>query len=138
MGKEKVVVKVSIEKIRLLCNPYLEQISDKKSFAKSLYEFIDTINPYFYELYSLVIDILADIYELRDDMKSWKNILLFLEHKMVKKRSRRIGQAENDWWMKTQGDAGVMPKISKYRLPFLMVVTEPLENILSMPIAHLI
>lgn len=122
---------VSTDKIRSLCNPYIEQISDTKSLAKSLNEFIETINPYFYEMFAVVIGILNDVHELRDDMKSWEQILLFLKHKMTTKRSRRIGQFENDWWMSKQSDLGVMPKISKFRLPFLMVITKPILNVLG-------
>lgn len=131
MGLENLVVNVSADKIHSLCNPYIEQISDTKLLAKCLYDFIDAINPYFYEMFSVVIDILDDIHELREDMKSWEKILLFLKHKMVKTRSRRLGQFENDWWLRKQGDSGVMPKISKFRLPFLMIVTEAMQDILS-------
>lgn len=97
MGLENLVVNVSADKIHSICNPFIEQISDRKLLAKCLYDFIDAINPYFYEMFSAVIDILVVIDELRDDMKSWIQILLFLKHKLVRTRSRRVGQFENEW-----------------------------------------
>lgn len=130
MGSENLVVNVSVDKIHSLCNPYIEQILDTKLLAKCLYDFIDAINPYFYEMFSVVIDILDMIHE-KKGMNAWDKILLFLTHKMVRTRSRRVGQFENDWWLRKQGDSGVMPKISKFRLPFLMIVTEALQDILS-------
>lgn len=129
---EEIVVDVSEKKIRTLCQPYYEQIVDTKLLAERLYSFIESINPYFYELYLSVLNILADIHELRKDMQQWENILTFLKFKMITKRSKRIGQYESDWWLKSYShDAGVMPKISKYRLPFLYLVQNPLENILG-------
>lgn len=64
-------------------------------------------------------------------MELWANMLLFLKHKMVTKRRNRAGQIEMDWWLKSQPDIGVLPKIAKYRFPFMPLVQEPLKNILG-------
>lgn len=130
VGKEHLVVKVSVEKIQALCQPYIEQIIDTKALAERLYMFVDSINPYFYELYLCVVQILTDIRELRKDMVKWANILEFLKFKMVGKRAKRIGQLETDWWLKTHGES-VMPKISKYRLPFACFNELPFQEFLG-------
>lgn len=121
----------SPEKIRTLCEPYLVQVSDFKLLSTQLYDIINTINPYFYELYLCILSILTEIKELRGQVQQWSHILLFLKHKMVKKRERRVGPYETDWWIRKQGESTVMPKISKYRLPFLMVAMEPLKDFLG-------
>lgn len=126
------MIQNSAEKIRSLCEPYLAQVSDFKLLSSYLYEIINTINPYFYELFLCILNILAEIKELRAEVIQWSHILLFLKHKMGKKRERRVGQFETEWWIKKQGESTVMPKISKYRLPFLMVVTESLQDFLGM------
>lgn len=131
MGEEVIVVNTSPEKIRALCQPYLAQVTDIKSLSAHLYEILNTINPYFYELFLCIMNILSDINELRTEVQQWTHILLFLKHKMVKKRERRVGQFETDWWIRKLGESTVMPKISKYRLPFLMVVTESLQDFLG-------
>lgn len=132
LGEEVIVIQNSTDKIRSLCDPYLAQITDFKSLSACLYEILNTINPYFYELFLCILNILAEIKEIRTEVMQWNHILLFLKHKMVKKRERRIGQFETDWCNKRQGESTIMPKISKYRLPFLMVVTEALQDFLGM------
>lgn len=132
LGEEVIVVPNSPEKIHALCEPYLAHVSDFKSLATQLYEVINAINPYFYELYLCILNILTEIKELRGQVQQWTHILLFLKHKMTKKRERRVGQYETEWWNKKHGgDSPVMPRISKYRLPFLMVVTEALKDFLG-------
>lgn len=132
MGEETITVRTSPEKLRALIEPYLTQVTDMKWLKQRLYEILLTINPYFYELFLCVLNILTEIRELRPDVQQWGHILLFLKYKMVKKRERRVGQVETDWWIKKHGESAIMPKISKYRLPFLMVATEPLQDFLSM------
>lgn len=131
LGEEVIIVHSSPEKIRTLCEPYLAQVSDFKLLSTQLYEIINTINPFFYELYLCILNILTEIKELREQVQQWSHILLFLKHKMMKKRERRVGPFETDWWNKKQGESLVMPKISKYRLPFLMVAMEPLKEFLG-------
>lgn len=131
LGEEVIVVHNSPEKIRTLCEPYLAHVSDFKTLGTQLYDIINTINPYFYELYLCILNILTEIKELRGQVQQWSHILLFLKHKMVKKRERRVGAFETDWWIRKQGESTVMPKISKYRLPFLMVAMEPLMDFLG-------
>lgn len=131
MGKEQIVVKTSAQKIRTLCQPYMDRITDTSYFGQKLCELIKTINSYFYELYLCIIDILSEIRKLRSDMRLWSNILLFLKHKMVGKRTNPGAQIETDWWMQTQSDTGVLPKIAKYRFPFQMIIEKPLKNLLD-------
>lgn len=131
LGEEIIVVHTSPEKLRALCEPYLAQVTDMKLLGNNLYEIINAINPYFYELFLCVLNILSEIRELRVEVQQWSHILLFLKHKMVKKRERRVAQFETDWWIRKQGESTIMPKISKYRLPFLMVVTESLQDFLG-------
>lgn len=64
-------------------------------------------------------------------MMLWRDILSFLKHKMTTKRRNRAGQIETDWWLKSQLENGVLPKISKYRFPFHPIVEQPLKNILD-------
>lgn len=131
MGEELIVVHNSPDKIRAICEPYLAQVNDFKLLSAQLYDIINAINPYFYELYLCILNILTEIKELRGQVQQWNHILLFLKHKMVKKRERRINAFEMDWWIKKQGESIVMPRISKFRLPFLMVAMEPLKEFLG-------
>lgn len=126
------VVNSKVEKMRALCEPYITRVTDLKLLGLHLYEMINTINPYFYELFICVLNILTEIGEIKSEVEQWCHILLFLKYKMSKKRERRVGQFETDWWIKKQGDTVIMPKISKYRMPFLMVVTESLQDFLGM------
>lgn len=130
MGKEQMVMKTSAQKIRSLCQPYIDQITDNSYFASKLYEFIDSINSYFYELYLCVIDILTEFRKLKSSMKLWSSILLFLKHKMIGKRNGCGAQMENDWWLQ-KSDTGVLPKIAKYRFPFKMIIEKPLNDLLD-------
>lgn len=131
LGEEVIVVQMSPEKLRALCEPYLTQVTDMKLLSVYLYDVINNINPYFYELFLCVLKILTEIRELRVEVQQWTHILLFLKHKMVKMRERRVAEFETDWWIRKQGESTIMPKISKYRLPFLMVVTESLQDFLG-------
>lgn len=132
LGEEVIVIQNSPDKIRSLCDPYLAQVTDFKSLSNCLYDILNTVNPFFYELFLCILNILSEIKEIRTEVVQWNHILLFLKHKMMKKRERRVGQFETEWWIKKQGESTVMPKISKYRLPFLMVVTESLQDFLGM------
>lgn len=131
LGEEVIVVHQSPESIRSLCEPYLAHVTDFRSLSNQLYDIINTINPYFYELFLCILNILTEIKEIRPPVQQWTHILLFLKHKMVKKRERRIGEFEANFWCKRHGEGTVMPIISKYRLPFLMVVTESLQDFLG-------
>lgn len=131
MGNEQIVVKVTADKIRAQCQPYLDHVTETKQLASRLYDFLESINSYFYELYLCTIDILTEIRALRKDMELWSHILLFLRMKMVTKRTKRTSQMETDWWLKTQNDSGVLPKIAKYRFPFQMLIDHPLKDVLD-------
>lgn len=64
-------------------------------------------------------------------MMLWKNILFFLKHKMTSKRRNRPGQIETDLWLKEKLEIGVLPNISKYRLPFKPLLDFQIEDILT-------
>lgn len=130
MGKEQISMRTSAQKIRSICQPYIDRINDNTYFASQLYEFIATINSYFYELYLCVIEILTEIRKLKSTMKLWTNILLFLKHKMIGKRNVCGGQMETDWWLQ-KSETGILPKIAKYRFPFKMIIEKPLKDLLD-------
>lgn len=130
-GKEEIVVKTSASQMKALCQPYIEKISNLELLASSLLDFMDTINFYFYELYLCILEILHSINMIPNDKKCWENILLFLKHEKVTKRrpNHGISQKETDFCFKSE--MGMLPKISKYRFPFKLVVQEPLKNVLG-------
>jgi len=78
-----------------------------------------------------VINILMYFDAAPKEMEIWTNILHFLRHKMITRRRNRPGQVETDMWLKSQRENGVMPKISRYRLPFKPIVEQPLKDILG-------
>jgi len=78
-----------------------------------------------------VINILMYFDSAPKEMEIWMNILHFLRHKMITRRRNRPGQVETDTWLKSQRENGVMPKISRYRLPFKPIVEQPLKDILG-------
>ena len=41
---------------------------------------------------------------------------------MIVKRRKNPSQSETDWWLKSHADIGVLPKISKYRFPFMPII----------------
>lgn len=134
MGNEYIVVRASADKIRAQCQPYLDLVTDAKQLSVRLYDFLATVNPYFYELYLCIIGILMELRTLRKEMELWRNILLFLKMKMVTKRAKRTTQVETDWWLKIQSDSGVLPKIAKYRFPFQMLIDHGLKDILDVEV----
>lgn len=131
MGKEQIMVKITAQKIRSLCQPYLERVTDVRYLANKLYELMNSVNSYFYELYLCILDILKENDFLQNEMQLWPEILLFLKHKMIEKRSKRPTQLETDWWLKTQNETGVLPRIARYRFPFQMLVENRLKEILD-------
>ncbi|XP_055841706.1 uncharacterized protein LOC129908902 [Episyrphus balteatus] len=130
-GKEELCMKNSVEEIRNLCQPYINEIKNTELLASKLLNFMSEINYYFYEHYLCVIEILNYINELPKEMQLWNCILIFLKHKMISKRRHRPSQMETDWWLKSHSEIGVLPKISKYRLPFMPIVQQPLKDILD-------
>lgn len=130
-GKEELCMKSSVEEMRNFCQPYINEIKNTELLASKLLNFMSEINYYFYEHYLCVIDILNYINELPKEMQLWNCILIFLKHKMITKRRNRPSQIETDWWLKTHSEIGVLPKISKYRLPFMPIVQQPLKDILD-------
>ncbi|EDV52945.1 uncharacterized protein LOC6554740 [Drosophila erecta] len=130
-GDEELVMQSSAQEMRDMCQPYINEISNVELFTSKLKHFIDGINIYFYELYMCVINILMYFDSAPKEMEIWMNILHFLRHKMITRRRNRPGQVETDMWLKSQRENGVMPKISRYRLPFKPIVEQPLKDILD-------
>lgn len=119
LGDEQLRITTATDPIQSLCAPYLKHISDKKLLTSNIKHFMNTIDPYFYEMYLSALHVLNDIGTLDAlvALKQWINILVFLRANMVTKRTRRIGPLEDDWWIKQYNDT-IMPDIAKYRLPF--------------------
>ncbi|XP_017122723.1 uncharacterized protein LOC108143036 [Drosophila elegans] len=130
-GEEELVMLSSAQEMRDMCQPYINEIKNVELFTLKLKKFIEDINIYFYELYMCVINILMFFDAAPKEMEIWTNILHFLRHKMITRRRNRPGQVETDMWLKSQRENGVMPKISRYRLPFKPIVEQPLKDILD-------
>lgn len=122
LGDEYITMNTSIEAIQSLYMPYLKQITDKKLLTNKIRHFIDSIEPHFYEMYMCALNMLHVVGALESfkDMKQWMDILVFLKSNMIKKRPRRIGQLEDDWWIRRYNET-VLPTISKYRIPFMIL-----------------
>ncbi|EDV92778.1 uncharacterized protein LOC6564158 [Drosophila grimshawi] len=130
-GDEEIVMLSSVREIRDLCQPYINEIKNVELFTSKLQQFIEEINIYFYELYLCVIEILMFFEAAPKQMETWVNILHFLRHKMITRRRNRAGQLETDMWLQSQKENGVLPKIARYRLPFMPIVEKPLRDILD-------
>ncbi|KAH8382179.1 hypothetical protein KR009_002128 [Drosophila setifemur] len=130
-GDEELVMLSSAQEMRDMCQPYINEIKNVELFTSKLKQFIEEINIYFYELYMCVINILMFFDAAPKEMEIWTNILHFLRHKMITRRRNRPGQLETDVWLKSQKENGVLPKISRYRLPFKPIVEQPLKDILD-------
>ncbi|TDG48434.1 hypothetical protein AWZ03_005179 [Drosophila navojoa] len=130
-GDEELVILSSVQEIRDMCQPYINEIKNVDLFIAKLKQFIEEINIYFYELYLCVIEILIFFDAAPKQMETWINILHFLRHKMNKRRRNRPGQLETDMWLQSQKENGVLPKIARYRLPFKPIVEKPLKDILD-------
>uniref|UniRef100_A0A1A9X1U5 Uncharacterized protein n=1 Tax=Glossina brevipalpis TaxID=37001 RepID=A0A1A9X1U5_9MUSC len=130
-GDEELVMLSSIDQIRAQCQPYIDKIKNTDLLISELKLFIKEIHIYFYELYSAVIEILVYFDAAPKEMEVWISILHFLKHKMVKRRRNRPGQCETDSWFESQKEIRVLPKISRYRLPFKSIVEKPLKDILE-------
>ncbi|KAL5278300.1 KNTC1 family protein [Megaselia abdita] len=128
-GKEELVMKSKVEEIKELCQPYIDEITNHDLLSSKLLVFVTEINYYFYEMYMAIVDILVSINSLPPEMDLWMNILTFLRHKSLSKR--RPSQDETDWWLKSHSEVGVLPKIARYRLPFLPIIQKPLKEVLD-------
>lgn len=120
------------------CAPYIDELKCTQLLADELLAYMEAINFYFYEHYLNVIDMLAYVKRSPPQMELWRNVLLFLKHKMRTKRRNRIGQKETDAWMLAQPDVGVMPHIAYYRFPFWTIVKEPLRDSLGMSLGFVV
>lgn len=128
---DEIIVKSSLTNIQTAYMPYLSRITNTGYLVNQIRKYLNTINPYFYELYLAIIDILTYINLLPQDMNQWRGILIFLINKMTSRRINRPSQLENDVWLQRQADASVLPKIAKYRFPFNLIVENPLKDVLD-------
>lgn len=78
-----------------------------------------------------VIGIYNEIGDLSSRMEKEQKILLFLKHKMVTRRNKRVGQTESDWWLSEQHDAGILPRIAEFRFPFTKVLSDDISELLG-------
>lgn len=131
LGNEELVMKVQAEKTVQLARTYLEHLTDVDMLAQSLIAMIDTINPYFYEMYLSIIMLLREMDTLPEHMEQWSRILLFLQLKMVRKRRRPVGQVENDWWLDEKHEDGALPKIAEFRFSFKSVLDDEIMAVLG-------
>ncbi|KAH8258292.1 hypothetical protein KR038_009300 [Drosophila bunnanda] len=129
-GDEKLVMLCNAQEMLDMCQPYIDAIKNVELFTSKLKQFIEEINIYFYELYMCVINILMFFNAAPKEMEIWKNILRFLRYKMTGRRRNRPSQFETDMWLKSHKENGILPKISRYRLPFKAIVEQPLKDIL--------
>ncbi|KAL1404037.1 hypothetical protein pipiens_019096, partial [Culex pipiens pipiens] len=130
-GKEVVVIKTTPEDILRQCQPYINEVTNHVLLGTKLTKFVEEMNFYFYELYLTVLDIFSQIEQSTEEMTAWKRILVYLRDGMTAKRNHRAGQIELDAWLKLQPDGGMLPKIAKYRLPFLLLIRHPLKSLLK-------
>lgn len=135
-GNDELLIKNKVEDIFSKCEPYVKETSNRMLLAQRLLEHMAYLNFYFYELYLCIIDILIYIDQLPTHMILWKKVLFCLSQ-MANKRRKAPGSMETDWWFKLP-EVGMLPKISKYRLPFLPLIKEPLKNILGKTICILL
>lgn len=129
-GQDEVVIKSSVEMIRKKCAPYLSEITNMSLLAAEMTNFMKEINYYFYEMYLVALELIEYSKDLSLEQKIHRNVLLLLKHKMTGKR-RRTEQAEIDYWQKGQSENGVLPGISKYRMPFKPMMEDAPENFLN-------
>lgn len=131
LGKEDIVIKTTAEDILKQCQPYLNEVNNRVMLSTKLTKHLEEMNFYFYEMYLTVLEIFAQIDQVQEEMVIWKRILVYLRDSLTMKRSHRAGQIELDAWLKLQTDGGMLPKIAKYRLPFLLLVRHPLKNLIK-------
>lgn len=130
-GKEVVVIKTTVENILKQCQPYINEITNHVLLSTKLTKFLEEINFYFYEMYLSVLEIFTQINMMQEELIIWERILVYLRDGLTIKRNHRAGQIELDAWLKLQPDGGMLPKIAKYRLPFLLLVRHPLKSLLK-------
>ncbi|XP_067638251.1 kinetochore-associated protein 1 [Eurosta solidaginis] len=130
-GEEELVVSTTVSGISNLCHSYLPAIKNVDMMATRLIQLVKEINIYFYELYLYVIEVLSFFDKMPKEMHIWTSMLHFLKHKMIRRRRNRPGPLETDTWLQSQSEMGVMPKIARFRLPFITIVEQPLKNILD-------
>ncbi|XP_058835892.1 kinetochore-associated protein 1 [Topomyia yanbarensis] len=130
-GKEMIVIKSSMDSILCQCQPYISEITNYVLLSTRLTKYLEEMNFYFYEMYLCILEIFSNINHLQEEMIIWKNILIYLMDGLTMKRTHRAGQIELDAWLKLQPDGGMLPKIAKYRLPFLLLIRHPLKALLK-------
>lgn len=129
-GKDEVVIKSTVDLIRKKCSPYLVEITNMSLLATEMTNFMKEINYYFYEMYLVALELIEHSKDLSMQQKIHRKVLLLLKHKMTGKR-RRTEKIETDYWLKGQSENGVLPGISKYRMPFKPLMEETPEEFLN-------
>lgn len=133
-GKDEVIVKSSVESIKKLCMPYLTEITDLETLGLELEKFFkEEISIYFYELYLAVIDLIERAKELSAYYRFYRSLLLLLKLNLTfKRRSVEASSDEHEYWTKNFAtESGVMPLISNYRLPFILIIKTGPENVIG-------
>ncbi|XP_058462913.1 uncharacterized protein LOC131437527 [Malaya genurostris] len=130
-GKEVITIKTSPDSILRQCQPYINEVTNHVLLSSKLMKYVEEMNFYFYEMYICVLEIFSQINHIQEEMIIWKNILNYLMDGLTMKRTHRAGQIELDAWLKLQPDGGMLPKIAKYRLPFLLLIRHPLKALLK-------
>ncbi|XP_055536663.1 uncharacterized protein LOC129725174 [Wyeomyia smithii] len=130
-GKEVVTIKTTAEDILNQCQPYINEVTNHVLLSTRLTEYLQEMNFYFYEMYICVLKIFSQINHQQEEMVVWQKMLDYLKDGLTIKRVHRAGQVELDAWLKLQPDGGMLPKISKYRLPFMILIRHPLKTLLK-------
>lgn len=130
-GKEVIVIKTTVDDILKQCQPYINEITNHVLLSTKLTNYLEQINFYFYEMYLSVLEIFSQINMMQEELIVWERTLVYLRDGLTFKRNHRAGQIELDAWLKLQPDGGMLPKIAKYRLPFLLLIRHPLKSLLK-------
>ena len=129
-GKDEVIIKSSVEMIRKKCSPYLDEITNLTLLASEMQHFMKEVNYYFYEMFLVVLELVEHSRTLPAEFIFYRNVLFMLKHNLTGKRGR-YGQNEADAWLKLQPDNGLLPSISKYRMPFIPLMEGKPEDYLN-------
>lgn len=124
-GAEEVIIKTSVDGIRKKCSPYLHELTNMSLLVSEMKQFYNEVNFYFYEMYLVVLELIAYAKDLSTEQLIHRDVLVLLKHEMTSKR-RRIESVEIDEWHSHQRENAVLPGIAKYRLPFITMIASNL------------
>ncbi|ETN63171.1 rough deal [Anopheles darlingi] len=134
-GREKVVIHDKPEAMMARLSPYLAEVENAVMLCSKLTKYMEHANGYFYEQFFCIFDILAQFSEISDEIRIWRNILRFMQEHLSGRRRQRPGQLEQEAWMREHPDGDMLPEIAKYRYPFMLIVRQPLKQLLKEEIA---